>query len=122
VKYGFDIHGVMDSDPTLFHSLTHALVNAGHEVHIITGPKKEVVEPFLKANNIAYTHFFSIVEDAEKNDMNIKWDKEGHPWIDPQFWDRAKARYCAKNKIDIHLDDSPEYGKYFKTPYALFKK
>jgi len=121
MKIGIDFHNTIDSDYFTFSEFTNALVKSGIEIHILTGPKREEVEPLLKQHNIAYTHFFSIVEDAEKNDMTIKWDLEGHPWINPEFWNRSKARYCKEHDIDLHLDDSREYGKYFKTPYAQFK-
>jgi hypothetical protein len=121
VKIGLDIHGVIDSNLKMFSELTNLLIAAGHEVHILTGPKTETVIDFLKTNKIAYTHLFSIVEDAEANGIMVRWDAEG-PWIDSEFWDRSKARYCQRNNIDLHIDDSPQYEKYFKTPFALYKK
>ena len=36
-------------------------------------------------------------------------------------WNKAKARYCKKHKIDLHIDDSAKYGEHFSTPFALFK-
>lgn len=27
------------------------------------------------------------------------------------------GKNCAANKIDLHIDDSEEYGKFFTTPY-----
>lgn len=122
MRLGLDLHGVCDANPEFFSALSKAVIAAGGEVHLITGPKREAVEPLLKKLGIHYTHFFSIVEDAEKNDMNIRWDKDGHPWIEDQFWDRSKARYCAKNKISLHIDDTEAYSRAFKTPFALFKK
>jgi len=31
--------------------------------------------------------------------------------------DKEKAWYCEQNNIDLHIDDTAEYGKYFKTPF-----
>ena len=37
MKFGFDIHGVIDTKPRFYSKLTHRLIEMGHEVHIITG-------------------------------------------------------------------------------------
>jgi hypothetical protein len=117
MKIGLDFHGVIDSNPELFAELTKMLVEKGHEVHIVTGPDRAKMIPLLDNYDIKYTHFFSIVEDAINNGIEVTWDKEGNPWVDSEFWNRSKARYCKRNNIDLHIDDSPEYGKHFKTPY-----
>jgi 8-oxo-dGTP diphosphatase len=41
--------------------------------------------------------------------------------MDNKVWNRAKAEYCKKNGIQLHIDDSDVYGKYFETPYARFE-
>ena len=122
MKIGLDIHGVIDSNFKMFCELTNMLVREGHEVHVITGPSESLVENMLKDNDIVYTHFFSIVDNAKKNNIGIRLDEDGNPWIDGDFWDRSKAKYCEEQGIDLHLDDSDIYGKHFKTPYARFKK
>ena len=40
--------------------------------------------------------------------------------VDDILWDSAKANYCKVKKIDLHIDDSPIYQRYFSTPYCLF--
>lgn len=122
MKIGLDIHGVIDSNTEMFSQLTKMLVSAGHEVHIITGPDRSKMIRFLEDNEISYTHFFSIVEDATCNGISVRWDDEGNPWVDGEFWNRSKGRYCQTMGIDLHIDDSKEYGKYFKTPYLQFNK
>ena len=37
------------------------------------------------------------------------------------MWNTAKAKYCAENGIDFHIDDSKAYAKWFITPYCLYK-
>jgi hypothetical protein len=118
MKLGLDIHGVLDSNPKFFSDLSHAVINAGGQVHIITGPAFDKVKFYLEENKIAYTNFFSIVDNAGKE---VEYDSDGNPWLPTEKWDRAKAKYCKDNDIDLHIDDSSEYGKYFKTPYAFFK-
>lgn len=56
----------------------------------------------------------------EKLGTKINYDKNGDPWIDPELWDKTKAEYCQREKITLHIDDSPVYGKHFKTPFGLF--
>jgi hypothetical protein len=121
MKVGLDIHGVIDQNPKFFAELSKALVKAGHEVHIITGPRFEKVEPLLKRCKITYTHFFSIVEYEEKRGKaKIRWDKKGDPFMEFHIWDSCKARYCKRMKIDFHLDDSSKYGEHFVTPFAHY--
>lgn len=121
MRIGIDFHGVINKKPELFAALSQALVAAGHEIHIITGPRRDKVESHLKQFNIAYTHFFSIVEFEESKGTEILWNSDGDPFMDMGIWNRAKAEYCKRQNIDLHIDDSAEYGEYFMTPFAHFK-
>ncbi len=121
IKIGLDIHGVINSVPKFFSELSQIITNAHGEIHIITGAKFEKVVDFLEKNNIVYTHFFSIVEEANKSGHKVEYDENGDPWVDLEFWNRAKAKYCKDKHIDLHIDDSEEYVKHFVTPYAIFK-
>ena len=120
-KIGLDIHGVIDYAPEFFSELSNSLVNAGNEVHIITGASKtEEIVNKLAELNIAYTHFFSIVDD---NIDQVKYDDLGDPWLDDLTWNMAKGKYCAEHKIHVHIDDTPEYGTYFySTRFVLYEK
>lgn len=120
MKIGLDIHGVTDTNTKFFSEFSKAIIAAGGEIHIITGPSRFKTEPFLKEHDIAYTHFFSIVEEAERSKKDIRWEDADNPWIDSEAWNRAKAKYCKEHNIDMHIDDSDLYGQYFKTPYARF--
>jgi len=122
MKIGIDIHGVIDTNPTFFAEFSKMLVEAGNEVHIITGPRFSVVEKTLKDAGIKYTHFFSIVEEEERLGVTeIVWTKDGDPFMDFNVWDRAKGKYAEKHKLDLHIDDSTKYSEYFTTPFALYK-
>lgn len=122
MKIGIDIHGVITANPKFFADFTALLIGAGHEVHILTGPRFDKVENFLRKHKIKYTHFFSIVEHEEKlGKTQIIWDKKGDPFMDFNVWDRAKAQYAKKHKLDLHIDDSAKYAEYFSTPFALYK-
>jgi uncharacterized HAD superfamily protein len=122
LKIGIDIHGVVTANPEFFSAFTKMLYENGHEIHIMTGPHREKVEPLLKKHNIFFTHFFSIVEEEEKNGKNeIVWTKNGDPFMDINVWDRAKAKYAKKHKIDLHIDDSTKYADYFSTPICVYR-
>jgi hypothetical protein len=71
---------------------------------------------------IRFDKIFSITDYHEAIGTYIEWDEKGHPHIADELWDRTKADYCRKNEIDLAIDDSPAYGKYFTTPYLLFIK
>lgn len=124
IKLGIDIHGVINEMPEFFASLTKALVDAGHEVHILTGPQHdEKLEAELKSYGISWTHIFSIVSYHQEKGTAIRYDKKGDAFLDDYAWDRAKGDYCIKHQIDLHLDDSDIYSYFFKTPYArIFSK
>ena len=121
MKFGIDFHGVINKKPELFSALSQALVMGDHQVHIITGPRREKVAALLIEYKIAYTHFFSIVEHEEAKGTEIFWDSKGDPYMDMGIWKRAKAEYCKREGIDLHIDDSGEYGDHFTTPFAHFK-
>jgi hypothetical protein len=121
LKIGFDIHGVLDTNVQFFSELTQTLVKAGHEVHVLTGPKisQKIIDQ-LKDMGISYTHLFSITDYQESKGTDIVWDEHGNPHLDPYLWDKAKAEYCIQHGIQLHIDDSDSYGYFFKTPYARF--
>lgn len=114
MKFGFDIHGVLDTYPEVYGAMTQALVAAGHEVHVITGAvwtQKE--NDRLKGFGIEWTHFFSITTYHEElGDVEVKW-VDGKPYMDADAWNCTKADYCRDNNICWLIDDSPVYGKYF---------
>lgn len=122
MKLGLDFHNVISNKPRVFSQLTESLVRVGNEVHIITGEEDtKKFREVLKNLRIHYTHLFSITTYHKEIGTEIKYDKDGKPWIDEEIWNVTKAWYCNKYKIDLHIDDSEIYGKYFKTPYLFYK-
>ena len=123
MKLGLDLHGVVDKDPKIFSLNTNALVTNGHEVHIITGEEdSEKLRNALEFLKIRYTHLFSISTHHKQSGTEMRYDENGNPWMDKEVWNTTKALYCEKIGIDLHIDDSEVYGRYFKTPYFLFTK
>lgn len=133
IKIGLDIHGVIDKLPFLA-VLGEVLVKEGHEVHIITGAPwsavsdgiytHEGIQPYLNQHGFVkgknFTHFFSIVDYHKSLGTTVTCDEKGC-WLDNEVWNQCKAEYCQKVGIDLHLDDSPSYAKFFKTPVAVLK-
>lgn len=122
IKIGIDVHGVADSSPHLFSELSRILVDNGHEVHILTGAEhtEELEHEIRYILGLSFTHFFSTTSHHKNAGTEITYI-DGNPYMDNKIWNRAKAEYCRKNDIQLHIDDSDVYGKYFKTPYAKFE-
>lgn len=122
-RLGLDFHGVIDANPKVFSNLSFLLKSAGHEVHIITG--RRIVRDFedkLENLDIHYTHLFSISDYHFKYKTAMTGYYDDNPKIDPETWNRTKAKYCDWHKIHLHIDDSDVYGNYFKTPYLTYYK
>lgn len=119
MKFSYDIHGVLDDDPETFAVLTKTLVDAGHELHVVTGITASVAEEQLKKLNITYTHLFSITDYHVAKGTPIEW-RGTHPHMDSWTWDKTKADYCQEHGINLHTDDSDVYLYFFKTPYARY--
>jgi hypothetical protein len=124
VKFGFDVHGVVDTHHEVYAAMTSALVDAGHEVHIVTGNQEtpELVAE-LTGKGIRWTHWFSIVQyHLDRGDIEVRFEG-GQPWMDKEIWNRTKAEYCEGIGLSLMIDDSPVYGSYFlgQTIYCLQK-
>lgn len=119
IRIGIDIGGVCDRLWPFFAVLSNLLVDNGHEVHIITGQEEtDELKNRLKKWCIKYTHFFSITDYQRSQGVEITRDEKDTPWMDKEIWNRTKGEYCKREGIDIHFDDSGEYGKFFDTVYA----
>ena len=124
LKFGFDVHNVLDAQPKTIKAIMRALINDGHEVHIITGSKKgkrifNYSEKYGVLLEIHYTHFFSISSHLISKEVPVTYIK-GNPMFNEDIWNKTKGEYCSRNNISLMLDDSKLYGENFKTPYARF--
>lgn len=121
-----DFHGVINALPDFFSFLSNAIFNAGGEVHIVTGGslkkviKDDDIMKYLKDNNIAHTHLFSIQDyhDEIGTPKGKIHPKYGFPMIDDNVWDQTKGDYCRRNNISLCIDDTLVYNEYFTTPFA----
>jgi hypothetical protein len=127
MKLGLDIHGVIDSNPESFAFMSQSVITNGGEVHIITGGSWTTeLEEQLKGYGIKWTSHFSVydylVESGIDSIGTIQFpDGTIQKKFDYDLWDTIKAGYCKSNKIDLHIDDTEVYSKYFTTPFLLYK-
>ncbi|MEZ4524810.1 MAG: adenylyltransferase/cytidyltransferase family protein [Desulfobacterales bacterium] len=121
LKIGIDIHGVADANAFFFSRLAELLVENGHEVHILTGSEHSPeLERHLREDlGLCWTHLFSITSHHKEQGTAISYI-HGKPNMDEDEWNRTKAEYCKKHGIELHLDDSPVYGRFFETPFAKY--
>jgi len=123
MKIAIDIHETIDARPRFFSKLTKLLRSFGVEIHITTGvPISSKVIGELAYWQISYDHLFSITDYHVAKGTPIEWDENGNPWIEDETWNRTKGDYCQRQGIDLAIDDSPIYEKYFNTPYMRFEK
>ncbi len=119
LKIGIDFHGVITANPHFFSAFSQEAVKRGWEIHVITGGPADVVCKMLDDWKIAYTTIFAILDFYEAlNKVQHISDNKFH--VEDKLWDSAKARYCKEHDIDIHIDDSVIYKKWFSTPYCLY--
>jgi hypothetical protein len=117
-KFGFDLFGVIDTNPLMYRELAKLLRKAGHEVHIIAGHKLEKVHRVLDLVGMEFDHTFSINDFYEGNGTPMNVDLHGDPHIGAYLWNRAKACYCDRAGIDIHFDGTLEHADFFRTPFV----
>lgn len=121
LKIGFDIHGVLDTFPSIV-AMLKALARSDIEIHIVTGQKYDhSIKGLLDEKGIRFDRYFSIVEYLTNKGVPVEW-KNGLPYADKAEWNKAKKEYCAANGINILFDDSPTYMGEFhdsKTVYCL---
>lgn len=124
MKIGLDLHGVISDLPDVFKFLNEAVIAKGGEVHILTGSTLEKAQRELDdlgfEKGIHYTILFSIVNHHIENGTEITGYHavNKNPEFPNEDWDKTKAEYCAKNNINLHIDDSMIYNDYFTTPFA----
>ena len=121
MKIGLDYHGLIDQAYPLWSVITCSLLDRGHEVHIITGGRFKDLKEELEKFKIVYSHFFSITEYLEKKGTPYLVHKKKFTF-DNDTWNKAKASYCKKMKIDYHFDDTENYGKHFTTPFFFMAR
>jgi hypothetical protein len=115
-KLGIDVHGVITETPEFLSSECRKLVQAGHEVHIMTGSREDATsiewlgEVGFK-RGINYTHFFSVTDHLIRTGVKVSFEN-GLPFADSFAWNTAKGEYAFLTGLSCLWDDSPVYGRY----------
>jgi len=125
-KLGLDVHGVIDDDPEFFSDLSKTISERGHYIYIVTGREEtsDLVEE-IKKYGISHIAILSITSHQKTLGTPISYlnDRRSQPIMDPEIWNPTKAALCATVGIDVMIDDSLIYGKYFqdiKTQYITY--
>ena len=128
MKIGLDIHGVITKCPTFFAELSKLFIEAGGEIHVITGSSLKLDTEYgkialkeIEDSGVKYSHLFSIIDHHIDIGTKIVYTDSKNPWMDKTLWDKTKGEYCKAHRIDLMIDDSDAYGQYFTTPYAMIK-
>ncbi len=121
MKLGIDVHGVIDRHPIVFSNMANAVIGGGGEVHVITGaPETDEIKDHLSDLGIPWTEFFSITDQLLFEEYIPTYSETGGMWFPDDIWNPMKGHYCSLHNIDLHFDDTAEYGQYFSTPFALW--
>lgn len=121
LKIGIDFHGVLEKNTVYFADFCRRVCDKGWELHVISGGPAAKVREYMNNHNIPYTHIFAIFDACEKKGA-VEYKADGSFYVDENMWDKAKGDYCREKKIDIHIDDTLTYAKYFKTPFCLYNQ
>jgi len=128
LRLGIDLHGVIDSDIDKFKNFLCASKNIGIEIWIISGPDKEYIHRELKEyfiiNGLHYDEILSVVDYLKSKGVKMWTDEKGRWWASDEDWWSCKAEICMMHFVDIMIDDSERFGRYFEnisTKFVLYK-
>lgn len=119
LKIGLDFHGVITDNPAYFKELANLAIAKGYEIHVISGGPQLTIIEFLNKWEIKYTAVFAIVDFYDAQGQ-VSFFENGEFKVRDSLWNRAKAEYCERNKIDLHIDDTARYSQGFKTPFCFY--
>lgn len=122
--YGFDLHGIIDTDPSGYKQLFRQLRDCGHKVFIISGPRKHQLKNELRKLGISkgrdYDELFSVVDFLKSKGVKMKQDDNGNWWTGDIDWWSSKAQICRINGVDFMFDDTYTYKQFFANTHTKF--
>jgi len=123
MRVAFDVHGTLDSDPTIRSFLDLLDVCPEYEVFIISGPPAKQVEVELLQLDIIIdeSKIISVVDFLKDKGVPM-WKEEGNWWCDEEIWWESKGLICREYHIDIIFDDKIRYKRNMPefTKFALW--
>ena len=124
LKIGF-AYGDILKEPGFFRSLIPVLKKHKHLVYILTG--RELNEDIVKQLSILGINcngIFSITSYHKDNGAVVEYKNNDptQPLLAPYEWDSTKAKFAKELELDIYMDSSTEYRKYFdeKIHYIVY--
>lgn len=121
LKIGLDYHGVIDLNPKYFAEFCTKAKQRNHDIYIITGGPKTLVDYNLKKNHVLYDMCFAVSDYYQAKNKIIQ-KTTGEFIVPDNLWNMAKADFCRRSHINIHIDDSLKYINWFSTPYCYYDK
>jgi len=116
MNIGFDLHGVIDSNPLIMRDLMRCLIRNNISVYVISGsPKKEILEELFRYGihyRFHYTSLLSIVDTLKSDNINMWQDEKNRWYCKDEYWWPVKGRFCREYKIDWLFDDCERYKEY----------
>ena len=91
----------------------------GIEVYIISGGPRETILAYLNQYQIPYSKLWCIYDYYEQRHQ-VEFYDDGSFHVEDELWNKAKAEYCKRQNICVHIDDSAIYGREFATPYCRY--
>ena len=115
MRIAFDVHGTIDKDPEVFKPMMKALLEADHEICIVSGPPKDqIFKELAKLEYIEDVHFrrvYSVVDFIkEYSDVEMTQDEKGYWWCEDYYWWRSKAEICGFYNINVIYDNEIKYS------------
>ena len=120
LQIGLDFHGVVDQRPQYFADFCSRARRRGHRVYIISGGAKAQLTKQLAELHIEYDFIFSLTDYCLACQA-ITQTAAGLMFSD-YLWNSAKADFCHRAGVDIHIDDNPEYCDFFNTLCCCYDK
>jgi len=129
LRLGIDLHGVIDSDVDKFKNFLSAAKSIGIDICIISGPDKEYIQSELKEYDIIkgvhYDGILSVVDYLKDKGVEMWTDEKGRWWASDEDWWSCKAELCNLHFIDVMIDDSERFSRYFEnisTKFILYER
>jgi len=119
LKISIDYHGVITSNPAFFKTFNQIALNKNIEIIVLSGAQSIDVKSYLEKNQIPYSCVWSLLDYFKQKNL-VSFNDDGSFHVADDIWDKAKARYCKEQNINLHIDDSMLYGLYFQTPFCLY--
>jgi len=123
MKIGFDLHGVLNTNPQEFQRLLLDLATE-HRILVVSGPITNEIEAELTnlryIPGLHYHEIKSVVDYLRNKNVKMWWDEKGTWWASDADWWSAKANICEENGIDVLVDDKRRYGTWFGNASSHF--